>query len=356
MTQTTLALPAVTIGIDVGDKKSHFHCLDESGGTVEVGRLPTNPSSFRRKFEALPACRIAFEAGSQSRWIERLLRELGHEVLVANPRKVRSIFESDRKSDDLDAEQLARLARVDPRLLRPVQQRSRQAQRDRAVLVARDALVRARARLVNCCRGMLKSEGLSVASCSTPAFARKVRDAVPEALRPALGPLLDEVDQLSAHIRAYDRHIEALCEQRYPVTKILRQVGGIGPITALAFVVTLEDPRRFSNSRKAGVFVGLTPRRDQSGDCDPELPITKAGDPMLRRLLVQSAHYLLGRFGKDCDLQRFGQRLAQRGGKNAKKRAIVAVARKLAVLLHALWKTGAVYEPLRHHPALPSTA
>jgi transposase len=182
------------------------------------------------------------------------------------------------------------------------------------------------------------------------------RELIPEDLAPALLPLLDTLTQLTARIRAYDKKIRELCDKSYPETAQLRQVTGVGPITGLAFVLTLEDPGRFKKSRIVGAFVGLVPRKDQSGDRDPELPITKAGDPMLRQLLVQSAHYVLGPFGPDCDLQRFGKRLESRGGKNAKKRAVVAVARKLAVLLHSLWKTGEEYEPLRHHPQLQRSA
>ena len=118
-------------------------------------------------------------------------------------------------------------------------------------------------------------------------------------------------------------------------------------MTALAYLLTLEEPGRFEQSRSVGAYVGLTPRRDQSGQTDKQLRITQCGDGYLRQLLVTSSHYILGPFGPDSDLRRYGLRIAERGGKNAKKRAVVAVARKLAVLLHHLWKTGVDYEPLR---------
>ena len=151
----------------------------------------------------------------------------------------------------------------------------------------------------------------------------------------------------AAKITQMEQEIERLCEERYPETRLLRQVKGVGPITALAFVLVLEDPQRFATSRSVGAYLGLVPRQRTSGDSDPQLRITKTGDRMLRRLLVQSAQYILGPFGPDCDLRRYGERIALRGGMNAKKRAVVAVARKLSSLLFALWTSGSVYEPLR---------
>ena len=159
--------------------------------------------------------------------------------------------------------------------------------------------------------------------------------------------LATAIDALSEQVRCYDKRIETLTEQRYSETAVLRQITGVGALTSLAFVLTLFDKQRFPRSRDLGPYLGLVPRQDESGDRSPQLPITKAGNGYLRRLLVGSAHYVLGPFGPDSDLRRFGQRLAERGGKNAKKRAVVAVARKLAVLLHRLWVTGEVYDPLR---------
>src|SRR5438876_37999 len=168
----------------------------------------------------------------------------------------------------------------------------------------------------------------------------------PPAVRPALAPVLEQLQQLTTTIRGFDRAVEHRCAQSYPETARLRQVTGVGPVTALAYVVVLDDPTRFRRSRAVGAYLGLRPRRSQSGEQDPQLRITKAGNPFLRRLVVQAAHYILGPHGPDCDLRRHGERIAARGGKNAKKRAVIAVARKLAVLLHHLWISGAVYEPL----------
>jgi transposase len=157
---------------------------------------------------------------------------------------------------------------------------------------------------------------------------------------------LEQIGSLTQRIRDYERRLETICQERYPETELLRQVEGIGPLTALTFVLTLEDPYRFEKSRCVGAYLGLVPASDQSGDRDPQKRITKEGDEMLRRLLVGSAHYITGPFGSDSDLRRHGEKIASRGGKNAKKRAAVAVARKLAVLLHRLWVSGEVYDPL----------
>lgn len=353
----------IFVGLDLGDKFSYITIIDQDAELIEETRLPTTNTSFKRKFSSLSPSKVAMEVGAQSRWVSDLLRKLGHDVLVANARKLKAIYANPRKDDRTDAETLARLARLDPNLLSPIHHRSPQAQADLAVLRSRDALVRSRTLLINHVRGIVKSFGDRLPSCSTNYFAKKAASDIPEPLQPALIPILDTIASLTQQIRAYDRQIEALCKSKYPETKLLRNVSGVGPLTSLAFVLTLEDPHRFPKSRDVGPAVGLVPKRDQSGGRDPQLRITKTGNSFLRRLLVSSAQYILGPFGPDCDLRKWGLRLAERGGKNAKKRAVVAVARKLAVLLHHLWKIGEVYDPFYHTQkevtgsgALPSAA
>jgi len=344
------------VGLDLGDKHSYIAILDQDGELIEETRLPTTKTSFQQRFSMLPPCRVAMEVGTHSRWSSHLLTELGHDVLVANARKLRAIYHNPRKDDRADAETLARLARLDPELLSPIYHRSPQAQADLAVLRSRDAITRSRTLLVNHARSIVKSSGDRLPSCSANCFASKAAPAIPAALHPALSPILETIASLTQQIREYDRQIEQLCQDNYPETKLLRKVSGVGPITALAYVLTLEDPKRFLKSRDVGPAIGLVPRRDQSGDRDPQLRITKTGDAYLRRLLVGSAQYILGPFGPDCDLRRWGLKLAERGGKNAKKRAVVSVARKLAVLLHCLWKTGEIYDPFyldRKHDQAP---
>jgi transposase len=336
-------------GLDLGDKYSHLCILDAaSGEVIEESRLRTSPAGLRRRFGEIPRMRIALEVGTHSPWICRLLEELGHEVVLANPRRLRLIYENRKKSDRVDAQYLARLARLDPELLAPIEPRGQQVQADLAVLRARDALVRARTRLVNHLRGTVKSMGCRLPRCGTSAFPKKAVESIPEELRPAVVPLMETICSLNRKIRGYDKQLEELGRTRYPQTELLRQIRGVGVITALAFVLILEDPRRFRRSRTVGAYLGLVPARKDSGEFAPQLRITKHGNVLLRRLLVGSAQYMLGPFGEDCDLRRYGIRLADRGGKSAKKRAIVAVARKLAVLLHRLWRTAEVYEPFRN--------
>ena len=337
----------MTAGLDLGDKYGHLCLIEtESGEVIEEGRLRTTPEAIRRRFDSEQPLRIAIEVGTHSPWVSRLLEECGHQVLVANARKLHLIYANKRKSDKLDAENLARLARVDPKLLYPLEHRSEQSQAHLALLHSREVLVRSRTQLINHVRGTVKSFGHRLPKCSACSFHDKVADGIPELLRESLEPILKTIASLSARIRDYERKLETLAQEHYPETELLRQVQGVGALSALAFVLTLEDPDRFEQSRTVGAYLGLVPSKDQSGEHDPQRHISGEGDEMLRRLLVGSAHYILGPFARDSDLRRHGMKIAERGGKNAKKRAVVAVARKLSVVLHHLWVSEEVYDPL----------
>jgi transposase len=341
--------PKMTAGLDLGDRYSYLCLIDtQSGEVVEEGRLRTTPQAFRRRFSSELPLRIAIEAGTHSPWASRVLEECGHEVLVANSRKLRLIYANKRKTDEIDAENLARLARVDPKLLYPLKHRGEDSQAHMAIIRSRQALIGCRTQLVNHVRGAVKSFGGRLPKCPARSFHNKAPEHIPEALRPALDPILEHIGSLTQSIRDYDRKLQTIAEEHYPETELLRQVEGVGPLTALTFVLTVEDPYRFEKSRSVGAYLGLVPAKDQSGDRDPQRRISKEGDEMLRRLLVGSAHYVLGPFGSDSDLRRHGEKIASRGGKNAKKRAVVAVARKLSVLLHRLWVSGELYDPLHN--------
>src|SRR5207302_780618 len=263
----------LTIGLGLGDRNSWYCVLDEAGTIQLEQRVRTTAKALQEVFGAMPRSRIALEIGTHSPWISRLLSELGHEVIVANARKVRLIGESRKKDDRLDAQTLARLARIDPQLLYPVKHRGAQAQADLMMIRARAGLVRARTALVNSARGLAKSYGERLRGCNVRNMdAEKAENLSPE----------------------------------------------------------LQQGRR------------------NSGQSEPQMHISKEGDPYLRTLLVQGAQHILGPFGVDCDLRRWGLKLAERGGKSGKKRAIVATARKLAVLLHHLWVSGEAYEPLHN--------
>jgi transposase len=340
--------PLMTAGLDLGDKYSYLCLIDtESGEVMEESRLRTTPEALKRRFSSERPLRVAIEAGTHSPWVSRVLEECGHEVLVANPRKIRLIYTNKRKTDKLDAENLARLARLDPKLLYPLKHRGEDSQAHMAIIRSREALVSCRTQLVNHVRGAVKSFGARLPKCPARSFHNKAPEHIPQALWPALEPILETIGSLTERIREYDRQLESVCQEHYPETNLLRQVEGVGALTALTFVLTLEDPSRFAKSRSVGAYLGLVPATDQSGESDPQMRITKEGDEMLRRLLVGSAHYILGPFAKeDSDLRRHGEKIASRGGKNAKKRAAVAVARKLSVLLHRLWVTAELYDPL----------
>lgn len=337
------------IGLDLSDKTATYVALSADGEVLEDGRLKLSQAGLKRALGARPPAQIAIEVGGHSPWVSRALADMGYDVTVANPRQLKLISHGQRKNDLLDAENLARLLRFDRRLLRPVTHRGPAAQADLALLRGRDVVVRTRTSVINSARNLVKAAGGRLPKCSAESFHYKVRDHVPELLKPAILPLLDVIAGLTEQIKRMAHELDRLADERYPETKVLRQVKGVGTLTSLAFVLTLEEPQRFAKSRSVGAFLGLVPRQYDSGESRPQLRITKAGDPLLRRLVVQSAHYILGRFGGDCDLRRWGLKLA--GGDRSKNKiqrnkATVAVARKLAVLLHRLWQTGEVYEPL----------
>jgi len=345
----------LTIGLDLGDRNSWYCVLDEGGQVVQEQKLSTTARALREVFGRMPRSRVALETGTHSPWVSRLLSELGHEVIVANARKVRLIGESRKKDDRLDARALARLARIDPELLCPVKHRSAQAQADLAMIRARAGLVRARTGLVNAARGVAKSYGERLRSCNVRNMNPEKAEQLSPELQRALEPLLSAIEEVSERIGEYNDRIEALAQDSYPQVGLLKQIKGVGTLIALTFLLTLEDPHRFRKSRDVGCYLGLQPGRRNSGQSEPQMHISKEGDPYLRTLLVQGAQHILGPFGVDCDLRRWGLKLAERGGRNGKKRAIVATARKLAVLLHHLWVSGEVYEPLHNSQRMTVT-
>jgi transposase len=336
---------AESIGIDLGDGKSDFAVLGAGGEVIEEGRVPTTTPKLRAFLMRFKSTVVAIEVGTHSPWISRLIQQCGHEVVVANPRKVALISGNKKKNNRIDARTLAKLARVDKELLFPIHHRGEEAQQDLAVLRARDAVVRTRSRLITHVRGAVKSVGGRIPRCSAEAFGKRCREYIPEVLEPALLSIIEEIKRLTELIGTYDKTVSEMVE-RYPATQKLMKVVGVGELTALAYVLVIEDPERFSSSRTTGAYLGLIPGSDDTGDTHVQKRITKEGDKFLRRLLVSASQYILGPFGVDCDLRRHGEAIASRGGKNGKKRAVVAVARKLAVLLHKLWIAKEPYDPL----------
>lgn len=339
----------LSIGIDLGDRNSYVVGVTRDGEIViEDKKIPTTREAFRAYFADLaPKTRVICEAGTHSPWVSALLESLGLKVIVANAHHAgRALAANDKKNDRTDALTLATMGldAASLRLLRPLKHRGEKAQADLAVIRARSCAVAARTQMINAVRGLVKSSGERLPSCSADAFYRKVLDVVPSKLKPAVDPLIRQIGELTSTIREYDATIKELSE-RYPETEKLRAIGGVGPLIALAYVLTIDDPKRFRFSRDVGAYLGLVPRQWASGDSAPQLRITKAGNTYLRQLLVSGAHYILGPFGPDCELRRFGFRIGSRGGRKGKKRAVVAVARKLAVVMHRLLLTGEPYDP-----------
>lgn len=330
-------------GIDLHLKSSEVYVVDESGEASERARVPTTEASLRRWFGGRAPMRICIEASGLSPWVGRVLTELGHEVIVANAQRVRLIAESTLKNDKVDAETLARLVRMDPALLCPIRHRSEETQRLRGMLRVRRALINSRTTCLNTARGLLRSFGHRVPGRRPERLARALTTGkVPEELCALVAPLVATALELDEKVQALDGEVIEL-GRGFPEVERFQQVPGIGPLVALAFVLCIEDPRRFGSSRDIPSFLGLRPRMRESAERSHFGSITRQGDAEMRRLLVQAAHGCL-RSHQDTDLKRWAEELAGRIGK---KKAVVALARKLAVVLHHLWVSGEDYQALR---------
>ncbi|MBI1738776.1 MAG: IS110 family transposase [Acidobacteria bacterium] len=344
----------LTVGLDLGDRNSHYCILDEAGEVVSESSLSTTQTGLSSLFAKMAASRVALEVGTHSPWVSRHISGLGHEVIVANAHKVKLITQSVKKNDRMDARQLARLARVDPQLLSPIQHRGPEAQADLGVIRARAELMEVRTSLINSVRGLVKPMGERLKKCDADQVGEDLGQTLSETAQRVIGPLLKSVETISEQIGIYDQLIEEIA-QRYPAVELLTQVYGVGTLIALTFMLTIEDAERFQSSRDVGAFLGLRPKQRDSGASQPELGITKTGDRLVRSLLVQGAHCILRKGAPDSDLRAWG--LSKVGtGKRSKRRAIVGVARKLAVLLHRLWVTGEVYDPLYNRKQAPRAA
>ncbi len=344
----------LTIGLDLGDRTSQYCILNAAGEVIQRDKVATTKADLRRTFELAGRVRIVMEAGTHSPWVSRCLMKLGHEVIVANPRKVGLITGTRRKNDRIDAEKLARLGRVDPRLLSPIVHRGEQAQEDLAQIRVRHELVELRTAAINSARGMVKSFGYRLGHCDADQMGPAQAAELPAGWKRCIEPLLEIAAQLTAQIKAAEQRIHEIAT-RYPEIQLVTAIHGVGELTALTFLLTLDEVGRFGKSREVGPYLGLAPGQSQSGDSDPQQRITKEGDRMVRWILVQSAHTILRYGAPDSDLRRWGlekleQEKKKRGkaGKKSpgKKKVLVAVARKLGVLMHHLLATGEVYDPL----------
>lgn len=353
----------LTIGIDLGDRTSRYCILNEAGEVVSENALPTTKGGLDGLFGKMPSSRVALEVGTHSLWVSRHLAAMGQEVIVANTHEVELITHSKRKNDKLDARKLARLARVDPQLLSPIRHRGEVAQAELGVIRARAEIVEVRTALINSVRGLVKPLGERLKKCDADQVKEALADELSETAQQIVRPMLKLIEAVSQQIAAYDQQINAIAK-RYPEIELLTQVYGIGTLIALTYVLTIDDPHRFTHSRDVGCYLGLQPKQRESGDRKPELGISKAGDRLLRSYLVQAAHCMLRKGAPDSDLRVWALGKMENGaqpnhpskGKRAKRRAITALARKLAVLLHRLWTTGEVYDPFYHRKAVEAAA
>lgn len=332
------------IGMDIGDRTCELCVLSKDKQVLVRGAVPTEARTIEDFFQALAPLKVVLETGTHSPWLTHKMQALGHEVLVANARQVSRVLKNNKKNDRRDAEQLARLAAADEKLLGLVEHRSEQTQQALGKLKVRQQLIKVRTQLCNSARGMVKSQGHRLGKVEPERMTVVVAGALPEGLQQLITPLLQQVEHVNESIRKLDEEIGKMAKQ-YPQTKWVDPIFGVGPIVSLAFVLTIEDPKRFQQSRDVGSYLGLTPAQDQSGDSNPELRISKEGDRLMRALLVNAAQCVLRKNSPDCDLKRHGMKIAERGAKKARKKAVVAVARKLAVLMHKLWVSQTAYNP-----------
>ena len=351
---------SLVIGIDLGDRTSAYCVRTLDQEEIATGTIATTVAAMAAFFQGIKRQRVVMEAGTPSRWVAELLELLGHEAIVGNSRKLKLITHNDRKNDKVDARLLSKLGCVGIEWLYPVYRRSERVQRDLSMVRAREVLMEMRTGLINHVRGQVKSFGCRISACDADRFVEVAKTELPEALRGALGGVLETLEGLEDQLYRYDCQVRQACEEKYPQTKWLLQISGVGPLTALTYVLTIEDPQRFASSRDVGAYLGLVAKERQSGARDPQLGITKAGDEMLRKLLVNCAHHILGHRGADSDLRRWGLEIVARaqkaGQQGARKRAAAAVARKLAVVMHRLWVDERKYEPLRNSQATAPAA
>lgn len=336
------------MGLDVSDLRTHWCLLRPGQEEVwDRGSISTSREGLEELLGSRRRRRVVLEVGQHSPWMRDVIEDLGHEAVVANPRKLPQISRSQHKNDRKDAETLARLGRADRNLLHPIQHRRARTRCDLNVLRAREKVLATRTQLINLARGMAKSSGHRLPSCDASAFAARVREAgLPVELRASLSPVVDLVDGMTQTLKRYEKTLREIARTRYPEHELLEQIHGVGLLTSMTFLLVIDDPHRFRRSRDVGAYIGLVPRLQESGERRVLGHIGK-GDPLLRRVLTQAAQYILGPFGQPSDLRRHGERIVERGGDRAKRRAVIAVARKLSVCLHHLWVTGEVYQPYR---------
>ena len=347
-----------TIGADVSDKKTQICVMNKNPDGKRVVIIETSCATtkegFLERFSKFDrSWPVVFETGTHCRWMDKLFREMGFKTIIANPSKVPSITKSNTKNDRNDARELARLAIADPEMLHPIKLRDEVFQQMLRLHHSRNLLIAQRTQLTNQIRGFAKSMGYRIEKCSTWRFHKLNKSQWPSMLEAVAWPLIDVLETIDLKFKAYDAAIQELSEQPEFKSMVdrVRNVYGVGIIGSTVFIAAIGgDPNRFEHSRDIGPFLGLVPSQDQSGDVDKQLHLTKAGSNIARRTLTECAGVILMSKAPETDLKLKGLRIAIRGGKIAKKKAKLAVARCLAVTMIALLK-----DPSKEYVALSET-
>ena len=333
------------IGIDVSDKTSKICVMAKIAGErriVEETTVATTKEAFSEYLATKDRkAAVTFETGAHCRWMAQLIRSMGFKVNVANPAKLRALTHSNSKNDRNDARELARYTLADVEMLHPVFLRPETHQQMIRLLEARLALVTTRTKLINEMRGFAKSMGFRIPKKDAAYFHLIDRTGWPRDLEAVCWPLMGVLKTIHMKIAAIEKQMRELADTPEFAADVesVRQVVGVGFLCSVAYVAVLGgNYARFAKARDVGPYLGLVPRQDQSGDIDKQLPITKAGSTLLRALLTEAAQVALRDGIRMTDLKLKGLRIAERGGKNARKRAVTATVRGLAVTMMALLK------------------
>ncbi len=335
----------ITIGMDLGNRKHTVCALDQTGNVLWRKDVANTPEALKPFFEENAGATVAMETGLCCRWVSALAKSCGCDALVGNARKLAAIWQSKQKNDENDALLIAELARASRRLFHPVELRDDARHEMVQVIELREVAVSQRTQAVNSVRGLCKAHGVFIPKCDASCFHKVAADAIPDGMAWKFKPMLRHLKEVAATIKRYDAMLEEYAQKHFKEeVELLRTVPGVGPITSCAFVALIADPGRFGSARDAGAYFGLTPGQDKSGDKDAPKHITKTGSALMRHLLVTAANHILRASSPDTALKRHGERICARGGKVARRKAKTAVARKLAVVMLAMLKSGKAYD------------
>jgi transposase len=330
-------------GLDLGKKSSHFCVVNEKRRVIEAGTVRNRVDTLFAVFGDLPPMRVVIEASTKAFWVADRLRDFGHEPVVVDPGRTKAIGAARIKHDKLDARVLAELCAAD--LLAEVDQPSEEQRWARMPVVVRDGLVKSRVKLVTMVRSLLDSEGIELKNCATDAFVDAVTDVsdkLPEAIWKAVAPALTAIHMLTEQIEDSSNMLEEAVSKDEDA-QLLMTAPGVGPIVALCYLMALRDPSRFASGRTVGAYLGLVPSLYQSGETYRRGRITKRGNRQARWALTVAANAILRpTTTRHSALREWGLTLVKRIGR---RKAVTAVARKLASVLWSMWRNRKPFEP-----------